>query len=147
MEWFSPGRGVFFAGTYNGHPFNVAAALETIRLLEDGTVHEHCFRLAKRAADGIQEIANELGIPMTVARFGSVFVPYFLEGPIASYTDVLRNDNAADVAFRQGMCDEGIFMVPTALKRNHVSAAHTDADVDRTLETARRVLRAMSRPA
>ncbi len=39
------------------------------------------------------------------------------------------------------MCEQGIFMTPTALKRNHVSAAHTDVDIDRTLETARRVLR------
>ena len=140
MEWFAPGQGVFFAGTYNGHPLNVAAALETIRLLEDGTVHAHCYRLAERAADGIQAIADELGITMTVARFGSVFVPYFLDGPIQRYDDLLRSDNAADVAFRQGMCDEGIFMIPTALKRNHVSAAHTDADIDRTLEAARKVL-------
>jgi len=140
MDAFAPGNGVFFAGTYNGHPLNVAAALATIRLLEDGSVHEHCFRLAKKAADGIQQIADDLGITMTVARFGSVFVPYFMEGPIRSYDDVLRNDTAADVAFRQGMCDEGIFMVPTAIKRNHVSAAHTDEDIDRTIETARRVL-------
>jgi glutamate-1-semialdehyde 2,1-aminomutase len=140
MDAFAPGNGVFFAGTYNGHPLNVAAALATIRLLEDGSVHEHCFRLAKMAADGIQEIANERGIAMTVARFGSVFVPYFMEGPIRSYADVLRNDTAADVAFRQGMCDEGIFMIPTAIKRNHVSAAHTEADIERTIATARRVL-------
>jgi len=39
------------------------------------------------------------------------------------------------------MCERGIFMIPTAIKRNHVSAAHTEADIDRTLETARDVLR------
>jgi glutamate-1-semialdehyde 2,1-aminomutase len=39
------------------------------------------------------------------------------------------------------MAERGIFMLPTALKRNHVSAAHTDADIDRTLEVAREVLR------
>ena len=143
MDRFAPGGGVFFAGTYNGHPLNVAAALATIAVLEDGTVHEHCFRLAERADNGIAEIAAEFGITMTVARFGSVFVPYFMEGPILSYDDLLRNDTAKDVAFRQGMCDRGIFMLPTALKRNHVSAAHTDADIDRTLEAAREVLRAM----
>jgi len=41
------------------------------------------------------------------------------------------------------MCEQGIFMLPTALKRNHVSAAHTVADIDRTLETARGLLRGM----
>ena len=140
MERFAPGGGVFFAGTYNGHPLNVAAALATIAALEDGEVHAHCAALAERAATGIAEIAAELGITMTVARFGSVFVPYFMDGPIHSYADLLRNDTARDVAFRQGMCDRGIFMIPTALKRNHVSAAHTDDDIDRTLEAAREVL-------
>lgn len=141
MERFAPGGGVFFAGTYNGHPVGVAAALATIAELEDGAVHQHCFALAEQAADGIQRIGQELGIPLIVARFGSVFVPYFMEGPIESYTDLLRNDTALDIWFRRTMCEQGIFMLPTALKRNHVSAAHTQADIDRTLETARQVLR------
>ncbi|MBA2775131.1 MAG: aspartate aminotransferase family protein, partial [Chloroflexia bacterium] len=57
-----------------------------------------------------------------------------------SYSDLLRNDTAMDVAFRRGMCDRGIFMLPTALKRNHISAAHTADDIDRTIEIAREVL-------
>ena len=143
MDRFGPGGGVMFAGTYNGHPVGVAAALATIAELEDGSVHRHCFALAEQAATGIQRIADELGIVMTVARFGSVFVPYFMEGPIETYTDLLRNDNQRDVWFRRTMCERGVFMLPTALKRNHVSAAHTQADLDLTLETAREVLRAM----
>jgi glutamate-1-semialdehyde 2,1-aminomutase len=144
MERFAPGGGVFFAGTYNGHPLNVRAALATIAVLEDGSVHEHCFALAERAATGLEGIARDLGITMTVARFGSVFVPYFMEGPITSYDDLLRNDDQRDIAFRQGMCDQGIFMIPTAIKRNHISAAHTEDDIDRTLEVARQVLRSIA---
>ena len=141
MNRFDPGGGVVFAGTYNGHPIGVSAALATIAELERGKVYPHCFALAKRAAQGIQQIAHELGIPMKVAVFGSVFVPYFMEGPIETYTDLLRNNTAHDVWFRKTMCEHGIFMIPTAPKRNHVSAAHTEADIDRTIETAREVLR------
>jgi glutamate-1-semialdehyde 2,1-aminomutase len=143
MDRFGPGGGIFFAGTYNGHPVGVSAALATIGILEDGSVHRHCFDLAKQAADGIQQIADEVGIPMQVAHFGSVFVPYFFTGPVESFTDLLKNDTQADVWFRRTMCDHGIFMLPTAIKRNHVSAAHTQADIDRTLETARKVLHSM----
>lgn len=141
MDRFGPGGGVFFAGTYNGHPVGVAAALATIAELNDGSVHRHCFALAERAATGLRMIASELGIPLTVAQFGSVFVPYFMDGPTERYEDLLANDTARDVWFRQSMCERGIFMLPVALKRNHVSAAHTQADIDRTLETARKVLR------
>jgi glutamate-1-semialdehyde 2,1-aminomutase len=146
MDRFGPGGGVFFAGTYNGHPVGVAAALATIAELEGGAVHAHCFALAERAAAGLRTIAAELGIPLTVAQFGSVFVPYFIDpgkAPIRSYEDLLANDTARDIWFRSAMCREGIFMLPQALKRNHVSAAHTDADIDRTLEVARAVLRSM----
>jgi glutamate-1-semialdehyde 2,1-aminomutase len=143
MDRFAPGGGVFFAGTYNGHPVGVAAALATIAELEDGRAHAHCFRLAARAAEGLRAIAAELGIPLTVVQFGSVFVPYFMEaagGIVERYEDLLANDTQRDLWFRTEMCRRGIFMLPQALKRNHVSAAHTDADIDRTLETAREVL-------
>lgn len=144
MDRFAPGGGVLFAGTYNGHAVGVSAAIATISELEGGAVHEHCFHLAQVAADGLTAIAEELGIPMQVARFGSVFVPYFMEpGPIETYTDLFRNNTARDVWFRKTMCERGIFMIPTAMKRNHVSAAHTRADIDRTLEVAREVLKSM----
>jgi glutamate-1-semialdehyde 2,1-aminomutase len=144
MERFGPGGGVLFAGTYNGHAVGVSAALATIAELEGGAVHAHCFGLAQAAAAGLTTIAEELGIPMHVALFGSVFVPYFMErGPIETYTDLFGNNNARDVWFRRTMCERGIFMIPTAMKRNHVSAAHTRADIDRTLEVAREVLSGM----
>ena len=143
MDCFGPGGGVVFAGTYNGHPVAVNAALATLEVLDSGKVHQHCFALAARVGQGIQKIADELGIPLRVETFGSVFVPYFMEGPIVTYTDLLRNRTERDIWFRQTMCDNGIFMLPTALKRNHISAAHTEADIDRTLDTARAVLQRM----
>jgi glutamate-1-semialdehyde 2,1-aminomutase len=144
MERFAPGGGVMLSGTYNGHPFGVAAALATIAELEDGSVHKQCFALGERLRAGLQAIGDELGIPMKVVAFGSVVVPYFMQGAITTYTDLFRNDAARDVAFRTAMCERGIFMIPTALKRNHISAAHTPADIDRTLETAREVLKGLA---
>lgn len=138
-----PGGKVFVGGTYNGHPVGTAAALATIAALEDGSVHERLFRLGDRVRTGLQEIADRVGIEMTVAGYGSVFTPYFMTGSIDRYEDLLRNDTAKDVAFRSAMVDRGIFMLPVALKRNHISAAHTEAEIDRTLETAETVLKSM----
>lgn len=139
----APGGKVFVGGTYNGHPVGSAAALATIAALEDGTVHERTFRLGELMRAGLAEIAGRLGIEMVSAGFGSVFTPYFLSGKIERYEDLLVNDTARDVAFRQGMCERGIFMLPMPIKRNHISAAHTDADIDRTLETAEIVLKTL----
>ncbi|MBL8592682.1 MAG: aspartate aminotransferase family protein [Devosia sp.] len=145
MTQFStaPGGKVFVGGTYNGHPVGSAAALATIAALEDGTIYERTFRLGDRMRAGLAEIAGRLGIEMVSAGFGSVFTPYFMSGRIERYEDLLVNDTARDLAFRQGMCERGIFMLPMPIKRNHISAAHTDADIDRTLETAEIVMKTL----
>ena len=145
MSRFSTAGGdVMAAGTYNGHPVATSAALATIAELEDGAVHADIFRLGEKARRGLQEIADRLDISMTVAGYGSVFVPYFMTGAISRYADLLRNNTEADTHFRSEMTKRGIFMLPIALKRNHVSAAHTDADIDRTLNIAEDVLTDMS---
>ncbi len=143
MRFSSAGGDVMVAGTYNGHPVATAAALATIAELEDGTVHKRIFHLGEKARGGLQEIADRLDISMTVAGYGSVFVPYFMTGAINRYADLLRNNTEADTFFRSEMTRRGVFMLPMAMKRNHVSAAHTDDDIDRTLNVAEDVLREM----
>jgi glutamate-1-semialdehyde 2,1-aminomutase len=72
-----------------------------------------------------------------------VFLTYFMEGPIQSYSDLLRNDAERFVEYRRRLIDRGIFKLPKNLRRNHVSYAHTDAHVDRTLEACEDVLKEM----
>jgi glutamate-1-semialdehyde 2,1-aminomutase len=138
-----PGGDTFFAGTFNGNAVGCAAALATIETLEREPVHQHVFRLGERLRKGLTEIHQRLGIKATVAGFGSVFLTYFMEGPIESYSDLLRNDAARFVEYRRRLIARGIFKMPINLKRNHVSYAHTDAHVDRTLEVCEDVLKGM----
>ena len=145
MRFSSAGGDVFVGGTYNGHPLATSAALATINELEDDAVYDRLFRLGDKARRGLQEIADRLDIDMTVAGYGSVFVPYFMSGRIERYQDLLRNNSEADVMFRSQMVKRGIFMLPTAMKRNHISAAHSDADIDHTLAAAEDALKDMIR--
>jgi glutamate-1-semialdehyde 2,1-aminomutase len=145
MQRFNTRRGgdVFFSGTFNAHASCVAAALATIDSLETGKVHEHIFRLGDRMRAGLREIVDRAGIPATVAGFGSVYVLYFMEDrPITNYTDLLRNDAALFVRYRQELMKRGVFEMPMNLKRNHISYSHTDADVDQTLQAAEESLQA-----
>jgi glutamate-1-semialdehyde 2,1-aminomutase len=136
MDMFSttPGRPAFFAGTFNGHPPTAAAALATIEKLQREPVHEHVFSLGERTRRGLEELYGRLEIPAVVSGFGSVFLTYFLEGPVRSYDDLLANDVELFVGYRRELMKEGIFELPLNLKRSHFSYAHTDADVDRLLE-------------
>jgi glutamate-1-semialdehyde 2,1-aminomutase len=136
MEMFSttPGRPAFFAGTFNGHPATTAAALATIEKLEREPVHQHVFRLGERARTELQALYDRLGVQAVVSGFGSVFVSYFLEGPVVSYDDLLRNDVDLFTGYRRELMKDGIFELPLNLKRSHFSYAHTDDDVDRLVE-------------
>ncbi|WP_335979535.1 aspartate aminotransferase family protein [Streptomyces sp. CA2R106] len=137
MQHFSsrPGGPVFFAGTYNGHPLPVAAALATLRKLREEPVHEHVFRLGERVRTELAALYRRIGVPAVVTGYGSVFVSYFMPGPVPlSYDDLLANDTALFVGYRRHLIEHGVFELPLNLKRSHLSYAHTDADVDRLLE-------------
>jgi glutamate-1-semialdehyde 2,1-aminomutase len=143
MQRFSsrPGGDVMFAGTYNGHASAVAAAIAVIDKLQREPVHAHVFRLGQMARDGFADITSRLGVPAVAAGFGSVFCTYFLDGPVRSYDDLLRNDADLYVGYRLRSLDEGIFELPMNLKRSHVSYAHTEGDVSHLLEAAERSMR------
>jgi glutamate-1-semialdehyde 2,1-aminomutase len=66
-----------------------------------------------------------------------------MEGPIESYSDLLRNDEARFVEYRRKLIERGILKVPVNLKRNHVSHTHTDAHIDSTLGICEEVLKEM----
>jgi glutamate-1-semialdehyde 2,1-aminomutase len=135
MELFSttPGKPVFFAGTYNGHPGCVAAAIATIDKLASEPVHEHVFGLGGRARAELTDLYARLGQPVQVSGFGSVFVTYFVDHPVRNYEDLLDNDVDLFTGLRMAQMEHGVFELPLNLKRSHFSYAHTDDDVDTLL--------------
>jgi glutamate-1-semialdehyde 2,1-aminomutase len=142
MDLFSttPGRPVFFAGTYNGHPMCTAAALATLKKLEDEPVHEHTQRLGALAREGLRDMFEDIGVQAVVSGFGSVYVSYFLPGPVRSYDDLLDNDVELFVGYRHKLRDDGIFELPLNLKRNHFSYAHRESHVEQLIEATRRAV-------
>ncbi|SFS06822.1 glutamate-1-semialdehyde 2,1-aminomutase [Agrococcus baldri] len=148
MSNFTPSGGaVMLAGTFNGNAVSMAAAIATITVLKDPEVdfYGHVYGLGDRMRAGLQSIADEHGIAARMAGVGSVFVPYFMDGEIRGYRDLLRNNDEASATFQRRMIEQGSFMYPMALKRNHISLAHTEADIDRTLAQAEDVIGTMAR--
>ena len=146
MERFNTAGGdVFFSGTFNGHPLAMAACLATLEVIETPGFHDRLFGLGGRMRRGLEAIISRLGIEAFPSQFGSVFVTYFMAPPARGYRDLLQNDDAMYVDFHRGMLERGFYMLPMALKRNHISAAHTEDDIDRTLEAAEVVLTLLAR--
>jgi glutamate-1-semialdehyde 2,1-aminomutase len=137
-----PQGDVHFGGTFNGNAAAVEAGIATIEQLEDGTVHERVFALGERMRAGLRTIADDAGIPAVVGGFGSLFVLCFMEGPLETYDDVLRNDTDLFMRYRRELVARGVFEMPESLGRSHISASHTEDDIDRSLAAAEEALRA-----
>ena len=133
-----PGGDVMFGGTYNGHPMGVSAALATLDILEadNAAIHPRLYALGETMRTGLVEITGRLGITAVPTSFGSVWVCYFTDRTVRDFDDALTNDAALYVAFHRGLIDRGFLTVPINLKRNHITAAHTDEDIARTLQAA-----------
>jgi len=135
-----PDGDVQFAGTYNGGGVSVAAALATIAELESGAVHRHIFRLGDRMRSGLAEIVKRAGIPGLVSGYGSLFILLFMEGPLVSFDDAVRNDDELFVSYRNELIRRGVFEEPLSHGRSHISYSHTDEDIDISLEAAEAAL-------
>ncbi len=146
MDQFnSAGGTVLLAGTFNGGPASTAAAIATLTHIRDTDFHKRVHALGDRMRAGLKEITADLGINAHVTGYGSVFATYFLDGPVRGYRDLMRNNDGAYAEFHRRMRAHDILMLPMALKRNHISGMHTEADIESTLVAARTVLTGMQK--
>ncbi|WP_434080713.1 hypothetical protein [Sanguibacter sp. Z1732] len=107
--------------------------------------HDHVTQLGDRMRAGLSEIMKSHDVAAVVTGLGSVFVTYFLSGTVSGYRDLLRNNDVAYAEFHRRMINEGFMMYPMALKRNHITLAHTADQIDETLAAADEVIRSMVR--
>lgn len=132
-----PARRPFVAGTYNGHPVAVAAATETVRYLaaNKDNIYPKMEAMGAAMEAGIAGIFARRGVTACVARQGSAFSFYMMAKPPRDLHDIIEgHDFARDVALRRALIQRGVFFVPIATKQCSLSAAHSDADVEFTLE-------------
>jgi glutamate-1-semialdehyde 2,1-aminomutase len=132
-----PSRRPFVAGTYNGHPMAVGAAIETVRHLiaNRDSIYPRMEAMGAAIEAGILDIFARRGIIACVARQGSAFSFYLMEKPPADLHDIIEgHDFARDVALRRALIQRGVFFVPIATKQCSLSAAHSDSDIAFTLD-------------
>lgn len=139
----SPARRVLLAGTYNAHPVPTAASIATIERLAEsgGEVFRRTNELGNRMQSGMEAIFKEMSIAGVVSRQGSAFCWYFMEHCPRDWHDLASHHNfELDAAFRALLVDRGIYVFPLSPKQSSISAAHTEAEIDRTLSEMRKAL-------
>lgn len=136
-------RRVLLAGTYNGHPITAAAGIATIERLRanDGEVYRHLEALGQRMQGGLEQILTKLGSPTVVSRQGSAFCIYFMDHNPVDWHDLAQNhDSKLDASLRRDLLEEGIYFFQLPVKQCSISAAHTEAQIDETLQAVEKCL-------
>ncbi len=139
-----PSRRVLIAGTYNAHPFVVAAATATVRKLKSRgeEIYTHLEQLGERMESGLKSLFSSMDYPTTIVRVGSAFVVYFMDHEPTNWADIARsNDAERDVRYRKALIENGVFHFPVTTKQGSISFAHSKADIDETLSITEDVLK------
>ena len=145
MEHIAPLGPVYQAGTLSGNPVAMAAGLANLRLISEPGFFDALEQKVRRLTDGLEAAAREAGVALTTNRVGGMFGFFFTgEEKIRNFAQVSACDVERFKRFFHGMLEQGVYLAPSAFEAGFVSAAHTEADIDATIEAARRVLRAMA---
>ncbi len=132
-----PEKRVLIAGTYNCHPVPVAAAIACLRKLTDPAfnVYATLEKLSARLEEGVKRLMVDHGIDATFVRQGSGYCTYFMPAAPNSWWEVLTgHDFDFDVRYRRALIERGVYQFPVAAKQGSISFAHTESDIDQTLE-------------
>jgi glutamate-1-semialdehyde 2,1-aminomutase len=141
MDQVSPAGPVFQAGTLSGNPLAMSAGLATLRLLRDQSPYNRLEALSARLAEGLDRAATDAGIPHVVQCVGSMLTLFFRDGPVQNYEDARGSNTRLFAHFFWEMLARGVYLPCSQFEAAFVSAAHTDDDIDQTVEAARESLR------
>ena len=138
-----PVKRVLIAGTYNGHPTPMAAAIGTMEhLLQNGdAVYAHLETLGARMQEGLTRLFVQNNIAATVVRQGSAFCVYFMDHAPRDWHEIAEHhDMERDLRYRRALIAHGVYQFPLPTKQASISAAHTEADIDDTLAITETIL-------
>ena len=144
MEQISPLGPVYQAGTLSGNPVAMAAGLATLNQVSQPGFLDPLVTHTDQLVNGLRERAAAAGIPMTSNHVGTMWGLFFSEEEkIINYSQVMNCDTQRFSTFFHGMLGEGIYLAPASYEAGFMSAAHTDEDIQYTLDAAERVFKTL----
>ena len=140
MEYISPLGPVYQAGTLSGNPVAMASGLATLELISEPGFLEPVCRRTSALVNGLVDRAQATGIPLTSNHVGTMWGIFFSdERKIINYDQVMRCNKDRFARFFHGMLREGVYLAPASFEAGFMSSAHTDEDIQFTLEASERV--------
>lgn len=136
MEMVAPVGRVYQAGTLSGNPVATAAGIETLKILgQQPEIYEELAQNTKKIADTIREV---FGDRVCVNQIGSLMSVFFTEEKVIDYKSAVSSDTKKYAAYFNDMLGRGIYLAPSQFESMFVSAAHTQEDLQKTMEAIKR---------
>ncbi|TWT77065.1 Glutamate-1-semialdehyde 2,1-aminomutase [Posidoniimonas polymericola] len=140
MAHVLPEGKVFQAGTLSGNPLATAAGATTLRTLRDEPPYARLDALGEQLQTGLDQAATAVGLPHHVARVGSMVTLFFVDEEVTSWDVAARCDTALFAKYFWAMLRRGVYLPCSQYEALFISAAHTESDIQRTIDAARESL-------
>jgi glutamate-1-semialdehyde 2,1-aminomutase len=136
MEKLAPLGPVYQAGTLSGSPIAVAAGLATLALVQEPGFFERLSERTHQLTQGLRDAARRARVVFSAQGVGGMFGVYFRAAPPRTYAEVMECDKEAFARFFHELLSRGVYLAPSAYEAGFVSAAHTESDIEETLQAA-----------
>lgn len=144
MEHISPLGPVYQAGTLSGNPVAMGAGLATMKIIGREGFYDKLFAHTTALCQGLQAAADKAGVPFTTNHAGTMFGGFFTEEPkVINYQQVIGANTEAFNQFFHLMLDAGVYLAPASFEAGFMSSAHTDGDIQATIDRAAQAFAAL----
>lgn len=141
MDHIAPDGAVYQAGTLSGNPIAMSAGLSTLNLLCETDFFAHLSTTTQTLVDGLKKKADAANIPFSTHAVGGMFGFFFNSTqPITTFKEVMASDQDRFKTFFNGMLQQGIYLAPSPFEAGFVSAAHSNEDIQKTIDTAGKIM-------
>lgn len=141
MEKLAPLGPVYQAGTLSGNPVAMAAGEAALSALKSRPPYKRLASLTQDLAEGFQQLAARAGRSVSVQSVESMFTVFFTRRPVTNLSEAMTADAKAYARFFHGLLKRGVYFPPSQFEAAFLSAAHTPADIEKTLRAAHGALR------
>jgi len=136
MSMVAPSGPVYQAGTLSGNPLAATAGIATLKVLQQPGVYEELENKSARLEEGLREAAAAAGLELTFNRVGSMLCTFFTSEPVTDFASATKADTDQYARYFQAMLERGIYLAPSQFEAVFMSLAHTEGQIDQTIEAA-----------